>query len=97
MATYTETIYIESATSLVDKVNKIQQIIDALLDQQIAAVGNSFTDEYSVDDGQIKIKTIYRSPDSIARAINDYEKIKQQCLNRLNGRNRVLRPWQGMY
>jgi hypothetical protein len=94
--TCTETLYIQSATSLKEKADKIDIIISGLLDQQIAAVANSLTDEYMIDDGQIKIKTIYRSADSIAKAIQDYERIKQQCLNQLNGRVRVLRPWQGM-
>ena len=96
MADCTETIYIQSATSLLDKANKIELIIEGLLDQQVAAVGNALTEEYQIDSGQTKIKTIYKSADSIAKAIEAYEKIKQQCLNQLNGRGRILRPWQGM-
>jgi len=96
MADCTETIYIQSATSLKDRADKIELIIAGLLDQQIAAVGNALTEEYQIDDGQVKIKTVYKSADAIAKAINDYERILQQLLNKLNGRGRVLRPWQGM-
>ena len=94
--TCSETIYIESAQTKIDRLNRICQIIDGLELQQIAAISNSDIDEYQINDGQVVIKTIYRSATDIAKAIMEYEKIKQTLFNQLNGRGIVLRPWQGM-
>jgi len=91
-----ETVYIEGATGLIDRLSRIESIIEALELRQVAVIGNSDIEEYSLNDGQIQIRTIYKSAESIAKAITAYEKIKQSILNKLNGRGMVLRPWQGM-
>ena len=93
----TETIYIESASSKIERLNRIMQIIEALELRQVAVIGNADVEEYSIDDGQIKIKTIYRSSKQIADAIEAYEKLKQKLLNQLNGRQMALRSWQGLH
>jgi hypothetical protein len=92
----TETVYIESASGLIERITRIDTIIDALELRQVAVVANSDVEEYFINDGQIQIRTLYKSAESIAKAIEAYEKIKQKCLNKLNGRGAVLRPWQGM-
>jgi hypothetical protein len=91
-----ETVYIEAASGMIERVERINTIIDALELRQIAVIGNSDVEEYSINDGQIQIKTIYKSAESIAKAITSYEAIKQKLLNKLNGRSMVLRPWQGL-
>ena len=93
----TETIYIDSAQSLIERVERINTIIFSLETRMVeVGAGNSTTEEYTIDDGQTKINTIYRSPESIARAISLYEKLKQKALNNLNGRGMVLRPARGL-
>lgn len=92
----TETVYIESATGLKTRLDRIVAIIEALELRQVEVIGNSDVEEYSIDDGQIKIKTIYRSSEQIAKAIEAYEKLKQKLLNQLNGRVMAVRPWQGL-
>ena len=96
MATCTETVYIESAAGNLIRLERIGQIITALEIRALAVIGNSDVEEYAIDDGQIKIKTLYKSSESIARAILAYEKLYQKLLNKLNGRDMVLRPWQGL-
>ncbi len=81
-----ETLFIDSATDMEDKVNKIDAIINALLDISLTAVGKQDIVEYTLDDGQTKIRTEFRGVSAIARAIDDYEKIRQRYFNRLNGR-----------
>jgi hypothetical protein len=93
---FTETLYIEGATGLVERLARIEAIIEALELRQVEVIGKSNVEEYQLDDGQVRIKTIYRSADQIAKAIEAYEKLKQKILNRLNGRQMVLRPWQGL-
>ena len=92
----TEILYIQSATSLENRLERINQIIDALELLLLQNIGKSGIDEYSLDDGQIKIKTIYRSVDSMSAAIDALEKQKQRLLNQLNGRAFNIRSWQGL-
>lgn len=81
----TETQYIVDSVGDEQKYLRICQIITALENQQIAAAGKSDISEYQLNDGQINIRTIYRSPDAIAKAINDYEKIKTRLEHKLSG------------
>lgn len=93
----TETLYIKSASTMLERINRIDQIILALELQVVnVAAGNSDIEEYSIDDGQVKIKTIYRSVDSITKAIHGFETLKNKLLNQLNGRVTVLRPFSGL-
>lgn len=93
----TETVYIDSAISLKEKVDRIDTIIDALLLRMVdAAAGVADTDEYELDDGQVKIKTKYRNPNSIATAIQSFKRLREDYLNRLNGRVFCLRSTRGL-
>ena len=79
-------IYIKTAKTHLDKIKKIDAIIDALENTALDAAANSDVTEYSLDDGQTKIKTMYRSSTEIIKAIQSYEQLKQMYVNRLNGR-----------
>jgi len=73
-----ETLFIDSATGLADKLIKIDAIISSLYDLAIASVAKPTADlsEYMLDDGQTKIRTVYRSLSEIQKAILDYETIR---------------------
>ena len=86
-----EYAYISSCSNYQDKIAAINAIIEALEDAALKAAGKAHIDEYELDDGQTKIRTSYRSPSAIATAIREYEKIKQQYLNRCHGRVFVMR------
>lgn len=94
--TCTETVYIESAEGLKIRLDRIILIIEALEIRSLEVVDNSDVEEYAIDDGQVKIRTLYRSSKQIYDAIEAYERLKQKILNKLNGRDMVLRPWQGL-
>lgn len=87
MATYdSAAVFIESQTTLLAKVNSIELIIDALLITAAKAATNDNITEYSLNDGQTIIKTVYKGVDAITRSILEFEKLKHIYLNRLNGR-----------
>lgn len=93
----TETVYIENATTLEDRVNRYGQIIDALELQLLnVAAGTAEIEEYSIDDGQVRIKTIYRDIASITKAIENLITLRNKLINKLNGRGMVLRDWRGL-
>jgi len=93
----TERLYIESATSLNDRLTRVCQIIEALELQMLnVGTGNSDVEEYSLNDGQVQIRTRYRSTSEIVKGIESFEALKQMLLNKLNGRGFVLRPARGL-
>lgn len=81
-----ERFYIQSATSLEMKISRVEAIICALEDQALAGAANADITEYSLDDGQTKIRTVYRNPESIMRSINVYEQYLERLYGKLNGR-----------
>lgn len=81
----TEYQYVIDSTSLKQRYDRISAIILALENQQLAIVGNSDVLSYSLDDGQTRISTQYRSADQIAKAIDNYERIRNRILAQLTG------------
>lgn len=84
-------IYIDKATDLKDKIDRIDSIINGLQTAALAAASTGNISEYSLDDGQTKIRTVYRDSMQITAAIMSFERIKQTYINQLNGRVSVLR------
>lgn len=83
-------IYIDCASDLRGKIARIDAVITALEDAALSAASKSGISEYWLDDGQVKIKTVYRNSVDIANSINTFEQIKQRYINRLNGRKFTL-------
>lgn len=79
-------VYIDSATSLCDKIARVDAIIDGLLTNALKAAENDNIQEYSLNDGQTVIKTVYRGASAVLESIHSFERIKQLYVNRLNGR-----------
>lgn len=67
----------------------IDKMLLSLMDQQTGA--STGINEYQLDDGQIKVKTTYLSITQLANGINILEQIKNQYINRMQGRSVVLR------
>ena len=81
----TEYEYIINSTSLKERYDRICAIIRALEDQQIAVISNSDVESYTLDDGQTRINTTYRSALDIAKAIDSYERVKNRIQGELLG------------
>ncbi len=79
-------IYVQSAANIVERVNRIDAIIEALYDAALAAAANDGVTDYFLNDGQVQIKGTYRSAEQVYKSINAFEKLKQMYLNQLNGR-----------
>lgn len=87
-ATYTIIDYLNHKTTLKAKIQAIEDLTAKMFEASLeGALGlNSGIQEYSMDDGQIKVKTVYRSVDQILASIKTLEALKQMYLNQLNGR-----------
>jgi hypothetical protein len=82
-------IYVTSRTDLRGQIANIKAVMTALRQQRLEAAANgniSNMQEYSLDDGQTKIKTVYRSLNEINNALKVLEQELQMCYNQLNGR-----------
>lgn len=83
--------YIESKCTLRERILAIEVLIDSMLLNTVDAIGDSGTASYSLDDGQMKVMTQYRSTSDITKGIKALESLKQIYVNRLNGNITVLR------
>jgi hypothetical protein len=79
-------IYIQSKTTLREKIAVIDAIISTLEATALKSAGTDNQQEYWFDDGQTKIKLIYTGASAVFRAIQDFERLRQMYVNRLNGR-----------
>jgi len=80
-------IYIQSATDLCDKIDKINAVITALEDTALKSAMNDDITSYMLDDGQTKINTTYKGTDAVIKSIHEMEKLRTMYENRLNGRH----------
>lgn len=88
---YTISQYIECRPTLLAKIQAIDDLISAMELKLLDTVGSANYSEYQMDDGQMKVRTSYRSPKDVTAGINELEKLKQRYVNRYNGRCTVLR------
>ena len=91
MAECTTKEYIQSKTSLNAKIIAIEELIDAMLLSTVESIENSGTASYSMDDGQMKVMTQYRSVTEVMAGVKALEKILQMYINRRNGNITILR------
>lgn len=78
--------YVDSATTVQEKIVKIDAIITALEATALKSAANDDISEYSLDDGQTKIKTAYKGTESVLKSIESFIKLKEYYVNKLNGR-----------
>ena len=83
--------YIESKSDARSKITAIDAIISALLTSAAKAALSEDVQEYWLDDGQTKIKTVRRSVASITKSISELRKLKQTYMAQINGRIISLR------
>lgn len=86
----TDAEYIMNSSGIVDRYNRICLVITALENQAILMASNAGVEEYSLDDGQTKIKTAYRSPEMVAKAINAFDAIRNRLHAQMTG-TRIIR------
>jgi hypothetical protein len=77
--------YIREAATLKEKITRIDAIITALEETALTAAAGDNVTSYTLDNGQTKINTMYRSAADIASSITAFEKIRVRYLNQLNG------------
>lgn len=79
-------IYVDSCTSVKEKITRIDAIITALEDTALKSAANDDIKEVNLDDGQTKIRTEYKGTDAVLKSIEGFIKLKNYYVNKLNGR-----------
>jgi len=85
--------YIASRQGLQAKIDAIEVVIlnnIALMGSQTISQSGG-TNMYELDDGQVRIKVIYKSVKEILEINTGLERMQQMYINRLNGRSVTLR------
>lgn len=83
--------YLESPSVLKSKIARYDALIEAFEIKMVASVGQSGYLEMQMDDGQMKVRSTYRSMKELEDALHALEKARQRYINRFNGRISVLR------
>jgi len=84
-----EATYIVASQDEQDRLMRLRQVIVALENQLILAAADSNIDEYSLNDGQVTIRSKYRNPDDIIKAINSLEAIYNRLFYKTSGQHIV--------
>ena len=88
--------YVTSMITNVARIEAIEKVLDNLFNVALKAADNMDIEEYSLDDDQVKIKTVYRNIDDVQNAITNFEKMRNMYISRINGRRMVLRDWRSL-
>lgn len=90
---YTVATYLECSKTYVDRIKAIDVLIEAMFLRMAESVGgmNPDVSEYHLDDGQVKVKTMYRSISEVQDGIKSLEQMREMYKNKLYGRCTVLR------
>jgi hypothetical protein len=89
---YTIADYLDSKDDIAAKIAAIDVIIAAsltLLANTVSGIGGNI-EMYELDDGQVKIKTNYRSIDQVTEGITGLRKLRNVYKGELRGRASVL-------
>lgn len=88
--------YLLCKKKLQDKIAALEELIDIMLVKQAEYALNKDINiaEYWLNDGQISIKTSYKTNYDVLNGIDMLEKLKNRYLNKLNGHQVVLRDSQ---
>jgi hypothetical protein len=84
--TCTEADYVRNCTTLTAKITAIDTIIEALMDTALEAAANGGIEEYSLDNGQTKIRTKYRTAEDVLKSIKSWESLRNFYQYKITGR-----------
>jgi len=79
--------FLQTSTSIVDKIAKLDLVIAGLYSTAEKDAGKDNIDEYSLDDGQTKIKYSYRGAEAVMKSIQSFEKLRDMYVVKYNKLN----------
>lgn len=79
--------YISTPASIKIKIDRIEAIINAYTDTLLAGATTGNISEYSLDDGQSKIKTVYMGASQLTNSITALEFLRDKLIVKYNKEN----------
>ncbi|RDY57722.1 hypothetical protein [Flagellimonas nanhaiensis] len=91
--------YVGSKSRARERIEAIELLIDSMMLRitEVAEGTASTVDEYELNDGQVKIRTKYRSIEDVEKGIKSLLTLKHYYINKYNGRQTVLRDVRGLH
>lgn len=83
--------YVEEKSKLIGKVATYDILIEKLELAILTSMDNGHLTQLEVDDSMMRVRSNYRSVTDMTNAMNALRKIRQDYINRYNGRISVLR------
>lgn len=77
--------YYRTGDTIKEKIKKIDEILDAMLESGLEAALKADVEEYQLNDGQTIIKAIHRNPDQLFNAITSLNKIRNMYSQKVDG------------
>lgn len=78
--------YIECKSKLIGKVATYDILIESMESALLEATVSGHLSEYEMDDSMMRVRTRYRSINDMQNALNGLRRIRQDYINKINGR-----------
>lgn len=83
--------YVECKSKLIGKVATYDILIESMEKAILEATVSGHLNQWELDDGQMKVRNMYRSIGQMTDGLQGLRKIRQDYINQYNGRGMVLR------
>jgi hypothetical protein len=83
--------FVEEKSKLIGKVATYDLLIEGMEKSILESTISGHLIQYELDDGQMKVRTMFRNTNEMVEAMIGLIKIRQMYINRYNGRSVVLR------
>jgi len=82
--------YVECKSKLIGKIATYDILIEGMEKAVLEATVSGHLNQWELDDGQMKVRSMYRNPVEMVRALKGLEAMRQIYINRANGRGMRL-------
>lgn len=83
--------YVECKSKIIGKIATYDILIESMEAALLEATTSGHISQYEMDDGQMKVRTNYRSINDVNNALKGLIRMRQYYINKYNGRVTVLR------
>lgn len=83
--------YVDCKSKLIGKVATYDLLIESMEKAILEATVSGHLNQWEMDDGQMKVRSMYRSIGQMTDGLQGLRKIRQDYINQYNGRVTVLR------
>lgn len=79
--------YFEDKSKLIGKIATYDLLIESMEKTLMAGIESGHLLQWELDDGQVKVRSMYRNVKDLTEAMNGLIKMRQYYINKANGRS----------